>query len=372
MSHAHHPHDSDSERVSFGRLLFRVLLAVIIVGLLAGYSMLLQVPEGYTAVVTRFGELRPGVYQPGLSWKWPWPIEQAHQIDMRRRLFNTPYTATFTHDQRNVILLTYVVWEVEKPKLYLQSVRANRKEAEGNLDGLVTDRKNYHLGRYDLSALVSTHADDIKTDEIEQAILADVAPEALAEYGIKVEQVGIKRVAYPEEVTKSVLEHMRAERRSEAGRIRAEGDQKAAEVHNAAFVESANKINEGKKQAGSIRAATEKQVAEIWEKAVQWDLDFYRFWRSLQTLEKTLGEKTTIVLRTDQGIMNVLMAAPELTKAKVAATTWKARWRSLARFLAAPELTKAKAAATAKPQQAASPERAEEPSVSLTRAKEAP
>ena len=43
------------------------------------------------------------------------------QVDMRHRFFNTPFTATFTKDRRNVILLSYVVWRVDDPLLFFQS-----------------------------------------------------------------------------------------------------------------------------------------------------------------------------------------------------------------------------------------------------------
>jgi cation transport ATPase len=51
-----------------------------------------------------------------------------------------------------------------------------------------------------------------------------VGQSALAKFGIAVEQVGIKRIAYPEENIATVLPQMRAERRAEAGKLRAEGE----------------------------------------------------------------------------------------------------------------------------------------------------
>lgn len=345
MSHSHHHHHEVGE-FSFRRLLFRLILGAIIVALLVGYSMSLQVSEGDTAVVTHFGEPKPEVCQPGLSWKWPWPIEEAHPIDMRRRLFNTPYTATFTRDQRNVVLETYVIWRVEDPLLYYQSVEGVRKEAERKLDGLVTDKKNYYLSRYDLKALVSTTPGVIKTREIEEAILADVAKDARSLFGIKVEQVGIKRVAFPEENMKAVLDQMRAERKSVADGIRAQGTKEADEIRAAAIVESEEKIKEGREEAGRIRGTAQTEAAQIWKEAQEWDPEFYRFWRSLQALEETLGSKaTTIILRSD--------------------------WTFLRYLLDPPEPSETKPMPAGQPEKAAA-ESAEETSASLTQAKETP
>ncbi len=317
-AHSHAP-DPDAERLSIGRLVFRVILAAIIVGLLVAYSMCFQVSEGYKAVVTRFGKPVRPVHQAGLYWKWPWPIEQARQIDVRWCLHNTPYTATFTRDRRNVILLTYVAWHVDDPLLYLQSV-GNRTEAEEKLNGAVVDAKNQYMGRYELSALVSTEPARIKTAEIEQSMLADVAQQARQKYGIHVEQVGIKRVAYPEPNMESVLRQMKEERNTVAMKLRAEGEQAANKITADAKVEAAQILRAGQEEAGKIRGQAESQAAEIYDAAIRMDPEFFTFWRQLQTIKRTLGQKATLVMGTNRGIFRVLTEAPDAPQAKTPAT----------------------------------------------------
>jgi len=290
-------------------LVWRVLLAAAVVGLIFAYSMYFQVSEGYKAVVTRFGDPVRSLGQPGLAWKWPWPVERVHQIDVRRRVYNTPYTATLTRDQKNVILLTYAVWRVEDPLLFLQSL-GTAEAAEQKLDGMVAASKNFHLGRYDLSALVSTTPGAIQTEAIEQAILADVGQSALAKFGIAVEQVGIKRIAYPEENIATVLQQMRAERRAEAGKLRAEGEREAQQVRDDVLVKCEEIRRQGREESGKIQGQAEKEAAEIYARAHRLDPEFYRFWRSLQAMKKTLGSKTTVILRTDQGFFDVLSQPP--------------------------------------------------------------
>ena len=85
--------------------------------------------------VLQFGNPVRTVRKPGLHWKIPWPIEQVHPIDMRYRYFNTPLTTTFTRDRKNVVLLSYVVWHVEDPLLFFQSL-GTAKAAEQKLGDL--------------------------------------------------------------------------------------------------------------------------------------------------------------------------------------------------------------------------------------------
>lgn len=313
MAHHHHHHHDSSEKLPLGRLLFRLALAAVIVGLLVAYSTSFQVSEGYNAVVTRFGDPKRVVREAGLFWKRPWPIEQAHQIDMRRRIHNTPYSASFTRDRKNVVLMSYVVWRVEDPLLFLQSV-GNREEAEDKLNSMIVNKKHIYLGRYDLSALVSTNSEEIKSEEIEEAILKDVADDAREKFGIRVEQVGIKRIAYPEENMTAVLEQMRAERKAEAGRLTAEGKKAAADIVNDASVRRSEIVREGSEKAGEIRGQAESEAAQIYERAQQLDPEFYSYWKQLRLLKKILGEKTTVILRTDQGPFKPLEGVPELLK----------------------------------------------------------
>ncbi len=311
MIHHHHHGSADAadRTASIGVILIRVALAAAVVSLIVAYSMYFQVSEGTKAVVTRFGDPVRALHQAGLAWKWPWPIERVHTIDIRRRLYNSPYTATLTRDQKNVIMLTYAIWRVEDPQLFLQSL-GTPEAAEQKLDGMVAASKNFHLGRYDLSALVSTTPGAIQTEQIEESILEDVAPAARAKFGIVVEQVGIKRIAYPEENVTTVLQQMRAERRAEAGKLRAEGEREAQQIRDDVMVRCEEIRRQGREESGKIIGQSEKEAAEIYAQAHRLDPEFYRFWRSLQAIRKTLGAKATVILRTDQGFFDVLSTPP--------------------------------------------------------------
>lgn len=311
MPHDHqHHHHGPAERLSPKQFAFRLLCAIIVVGLLVAYGASFTVHEGQNAVVTRFGDPRRVMTSAGFYWKWPWPIEQAHTIDTRYQYHNTPFTATFTRDRKNVVLLAYVVWKVEDPLLYFQSL-GSREAVEQKLDGMIASAKNFHMGNYELTALVSTDPKQIKVGEIEKAILEDVRGPAKDKFGIAVHQIGVKRIAYPEENMSAVLDQMRAERRAEAGALRAKGTKEAQQIRDEGLVEAEEILREGREEAGKIRGRAEKEAAEIYAKAHQLDPEFYRFWRSMQVAKKTLGSKATVILRNDQEPFAELFAEAE-------------------------------------------------------------
>ena len=178
---------------------------------------------------------------------------------------------------------------------------------------MVTAGKNFHFGRYDLTAIVSTDEHDIQLDKIEQAILSDVRTPALEKFGVRVEQVGVKRIAYPEENVSAVLAQMRSERNAEAQELRARGTKEAQRIRDDAMVKADEILAEGKKRSGDIIGAAEKESAAIYAQAHRLDPDFYRFWRSMQVVKKTLGAEATVVMRNDQEPFNELFHAKELT-----------------------------------------------------------
>jgi membrane protease subunit HflC len=292
------------------RLASRLGIAITVVGLLLVRGFYFQVHEGSSAVVTRFGQPIREVNEAGPHFKWPWPVEQARSIDTRTRMFNTPYTATLTRDRKNIILLTYVAWRVEKPLLFLQSV-GDAAAAERKLDGMVTAAKNIRVGNHELTALLSLEEDQLRTSEIEAEILREVSGPARETFGVAVEQIGIKRIAYPEDNVQAVLAQMRAERKAEADKLRAEGEKAARQIRDDAQVKAEELLRTGREESGRIRGEAEKQAAGIYARVNQADPEFYRFWRSLQALKKTLGSQSTVILRTDQGFFDALSNPPD-------------------------------------------------------------
>ena len=299
MTCVSHAGDSPEPRPSWRAILLRLVFALLIVGLLVAYGSSYTVQEQHGVIVTQFGKPVQVRTTPGLYAKWPWPIEQVHTVDMRSRYHNPPFTETFTRDRKNVVMETYAVWRVENPLLFFQSL-GRPEEAEQKLDGIVTASKNFHMGNYALSALVSTVAGEIQTPEIERRILASVQRPMANEFGIAVEQVGVRRIAYPEENMEAVLEQMRAERRSEAGELRARGTREAEAIRSEGMVEAGEIRRAAREQAGEIVGRAEKEAAEIYAKAHDLDRDFYRFWRSMRVIRNTLGAKSMVVLRSDQ------------------------------------------------------------------------
>lgn len=297
-------------------LRFVVAFVVLVLFGLAACGLVLRQHE--MAVVARFGEPRTVLREAGLFWKLPYPIETVYRFDRRIRMYDTRFAETLTRDQRNVIVLTYVAWRIDDPLRFFQAM-GTASNAELKLDGLVTHAKNTALGNYDLSALVSTSVEDLRIPRIEEEILEAVAPSAKANYGIEILQVGIKRLAFPESNVRYVFDQMRAERARFAAQFRADGEKKASDIRSKTDLRKAEILAEARKEAETIRGRAEADAARLYATAHRKDPEFYMFQRSLESVKRILGARSTIILGTDAAPFSVLHGP---STAMTRGTTW--------------------------------------------------
>jgi membrane protease subunit HflC len=274
---------------------------------IAFHSAALVVHEGQAVLVTRFGRPVRADTEAGLHWKLPWPIDQVASLDMRRRVYEGGHTEMLTRDKKNVIVRTFVVWRVADVLAFAQSI-GDEGEAEGKLDGLLTNAAISTLGGHDLSAIVSTNPADLQVDQIESDLLEGTAPLARKNYGVEIEQIRLERIALPEENVRAVFEQMRAERRQYAAKFRAEGERDASRIRSEADLEAARIRAEGAEQEARIRGESAAEVAKIYADAHRVDPELYRFTRSLDSLGRLVNGNTTLILRTDTEPFSLLQS----------------------------------------------------------------
>lgn len=278
-------------------LLFRFLVTAIVAVILACVMLSFQVRQDQLAVVTRLGRPVRVIDEPGLFFKYPWPIESARLFDRRLAVFESRPSEALTRDKRNVILFVYAAWQIKDPLLFLQSL-GDEQNARQKLDGLVTGAKNTVLGQYDFGSLVSTNRNEIKLEEIEKRLTETVSERAEAAFGVAVRQVGICRLGLPESNTRFVFERMRAERAQIAEHYRSVGAKEADDIRARTDAETTVMVAEAERAAAETTAKAEAEAARLVADAYQRDPELYGFLRRLEALKKVGDVNTTLILDT--------------------------------------------------------------------------
>ena len=280
-----------------------VLIFIIMIGAF-GFTFVVQ--EGSGAIVLRFGRIVSVHTQAGLNFRLPWPIDNIIVYDTRSQYMDSGYIETLTNDMINIILQTYIVWNIEDMQRFHTST-GDIAIANRHLNDLVANTKNGVLGNFLLSSMISTSEENIKLDQISQNIETIVANDAFNNFGIGIQSVRIKRIALPDANVQSIFNQMIADRQRYVSRYLAQGERDAAIILSEASVASAEIIAAGMQQAAEIDAQTERLVAELYAYAYNRNPELFRFLTTLIALENSVNEDTVMVMRADESPFAIIV-----------------------------------------------------------------
>ncbi|MDR0512768.1 MAG: protease modulator HflC [Treponema sp.] len=288
--------------------LFKYLYVFIFLVLVVAAGFTFTVREGSTAIVSRFGRIVNVHTEAGMHFRLPWPIDRIIVYDARNQYMDSGFIETMTNDMINIILQTYLVWNVQDAERFHISV-GDYAAAQRHLNSIVANTKNGVLGNFTLSNLVSTDPDDIMLDEIRSAIEMQVAAAAISNFGIEVQTLRFRRLALPHTNILSVFEQMIADRQRHVSRYLTEGERDAAIIISEAEAQSAEIIAQGRLEASMIDAETERRVAEIYGEAFSRNPELFTFLMNLIALENSVNTETVIVMRASESPFNVITGA---------------------------------------------------------------
>jgi modulator of FtsH protease HflC len=285
------------------KLLAVLGLGVILVGLFSLCAF--TVGEAELAVVTQFGRPVRVESTPGLKLKGPAPFQTVARFDRRLFALAPPPREFLTRGKKNVIASGYILWRVQDPRKFLQTV-FDRSGAESRLGDVLFAELGAALGSASFPAFVSTEPGEYRAE----AILADVARQyreiAERDYGIDVVDVRLRRLDFPEQNRASVFARMKSERIRISMQYRSEGEEEGLKIRAAAEKAKSSILGEAYKLSQQIRGEGEARAAKIYAESLTRAPTFYRFVRSLDAMKKTVDTETTVVLPVDSELFQLL------------------------------------------------------------------
>ena len=127
--------------------------------------------------------------------------------------------------------------------------------------------------------------------------------------GIEILDFRIKQLNYVDEVRQEVYARMISERKRIAERYRSEGEGEAARIAGEKDRELRVIESEAYRTAQEIRGKADAEAADIYAAAYNRDPDFYRFLKSMATLENSFDQETVLLLSTDSELLRYLSSA---------------------------------------------------------------
>ncbi len=277
-----------------GIMVFFILLIVANAGLVVTY------PNEYT-VIKQFGKIESIRSQPGLSMKIPF-IQTAEKIEKEVLLYDLAVSDVMTKDKKSMIADCFVLWKIDDPYKYTQTLSAQKSNAEFRIDTIV-----YNSLKNVISSLSQEEVISGRDGELAQAIEDNIG-DTLAQYGITLLAVETKSLDLPDENKNAVYERMISERNNIAATYQAEGQEEAKEISNNTNAEIIVMQSEADAQAQEIIAKGEAEYMRILSDAYNdpEKADFYLFLRSLDAAKKTMtGNNKTLIINETSPIAQI-------------------------------------------------------------------
>ena len=274
-------------------------IGILVLVALFALSTMIMVDETEQIVILQFGKPIRTIKEPGLNWKFPAPFQTSNSFEKRLLEYDVPPEEILSKDKKSLIIDNYVRWRIVDPLLFLQTVRAV-PTAKTRLDDIVYSELRQELGTHDMVEIIT------ETRELIMEKVTKASNEETSKYGIEVIDVRIRRVDLPRENEASIYARMEAERKRQANKFRSEGEEEAQKIRAATDRDKTVILAEAYKKSQLIRGEGEAIALDIYAASYSKDSDFYEFTRTLETYEKVIDKKTTLVLPGDSKLFKGL------------------------------------------------------------------
>ncbi|HMR32914.1 MAG TPA: protease modulator HflC [Geminicoccaceae bacterium] len=256
------------------------------------YSSMFVVHQAQQALVLQFGNPVRVVRDPGLGFKIPF-IQQVEYFDRRVLDFDAPSVELVLGDQKRLVVDAFARYRIADPLRFRQAA-GTELAFRGRLEPIVFSSLRSVLGEASLFTVLSQDRDGLMRD------IQDEANRALAQFGIEVVDIRIKRADLPAENSQAIFRRMQTEREREARELRAQGAEIGQRIRARADRERRVLIAEAQKQAEITRGEGDAEAVRIFAEAFGRDVKFFDFYRSLQAYRTALGDgATSFVIKPD-------------------------------------------------------------------------
>jgi modulator of FtsH protease HflC len=267
--------------------------------LVTAWASVFTVDETELSIVTKFGEYKRTVTQPGLHAKVPF-VETVHTMERRILVSDTPPAEYLTLDKKRLVADPILRFRITDPLRFYKTVH-DEVGAKARLDDVVGSELRRELASHNFGDIVGNARDPM------MQVVAGHTRERTHDFGIEVVDVRIKRADLPHEVQESVFARMRAERDRVAKQYRSEGEEEAVKIRAETDKERTIILAKAYETSQTLRGAGDGESTQVYAAAYGKDAELYSFLRSLEAYERSLATTSSVVLTTRSPLFRYLV-----------------------------------------------------------------
>ena len=287
------------------------IIAVVLAGaaIVMTLSAAFIVDQREQALVLQFGDPKRVIQEPGLNFKIPF-IQQTVRFDKRLLDFDNAPEEVIASDQKRLVVDAFARYHITDPLKFYQTV-GTEMALRPRLGSVLNSTLRQVLGTVPLQQVVSEKRGALMLE------IRDIVRTEAARFGIRVEDVRIKRADLPAQNSEAIYRRMQTERQQEAAELRAKGAEEAQKIRAEANRQKVVIVAEAERDSQILRGDGEGQMNRIFAEAFGRDPEFFSFYRSMQAYEAALGtDDTTMVLSPDSDFFRYFgsLSAEQLSK----------------------------------------------------------
>jgi modulator of FtsH protease HflC len=278
-----------------------LILLLILAGIITLFSATIVTKENQYTLVKRFGKIERVNKEAGLSFRTPF-IETVDTLPKNIQFYDMEESDVITMDKKTMVADSYVLWRIENPILFAQTLNSSVAAAEGRIDSIV-----YNAIKSEISSLSQADVISGRDGELNEAFMENIGS-SMNQYGIELISVETKHLDLPGDNKNAVFERMISERGQIAATYTAEGESEAQKIRNTTDKEVAISVSNAEAEAAKIIAEGESEYMRILSEAYSTESksEFYTFIRSLDAARASLsGENKTLILSKDSPIAKI-------------------------------------------------------------------
>ena len=286
-----------------------IIIAVVAVLLIiVAVNSVYVVKENQAACTFRFSEIINTEENAGLHFKIPF-LDSVKYFSKATQLYDIPPSEVYTSDKQTMTVDCYILWSISDPQQFYRAL-GTTSVAEERLDAITYTALKIALGNLAQADIINMN-DGAERNEIYESIATNVDNQAKT-YGIKVEDVKIKRFDLPDSNLNAVYTRMISERNQMAEKYTADGNYEASIIHNDVDKQVNIIVSNAQAQAATLEAEGEAEYMRILAEAYNTPekQEFYEFILALDALKASLsGENKTVILDKNSELAKILMGA---------------------------------------------------------------